>query len=177
MQEILDALLLNENIISLKEMIKQDPIFQTIAEQLPIILNELSSLMNFNMPVLDLNPAVVYEANTWIRDLQIVRDKICQYEVTLRIYEYRIDHYLNLAHNICMVQPQLEGLRSNEQRNAYIEQVFQDLWDKKNYMKVSMKKLDIISNNCQQAYYSFIAQQKNLQFLATVHKSYGTPIS
>lgn len=177
MQQILDSLLLNEDIVNLKEIIFQDPLFPQIREQVPILVNELSSMMGSHMPVLDLNPAAVNEANHWITILQANRDKICQYEINLRTFDYQVDRYWSIAYNICMVQPQIEGLRSNEHKRAYIEQVFKDLLEMKNYLAISLKKLQIISDNIQQAYYSFSAQQKNVQLLATVHRSYGQPIS
>lgn len=175
MQIILDALLLNEDIVSLKEMISNDPLFKTMYEQVPLVMKEIHPYLDLNMPTLDLDVTSVQEANRWISQLQAGRDKICQYEIILRTYEYNVGRYWTLAQSICMVQPQLEGLRSNEQRKAYIDQVFKDLVEAKNYIEINLKKLNIISDNIQQAYYSFNAQQKNVQLLATVHRSYGVP--
>jgi hypothetical protein len=175
MQQVLDSLLLNEDVINLKGILGQDPLFTQINQQVPLLINELNAMMTMAMPVLDLNQAAVADANRWIATLQGHRDKICQYEITLRTFEYHVDRYWSIAYNMCMVQPQIEGLRSNEHKKAYIEQVFKDLIEMKNYVSISLKKLQIISDNIQQAYYSFSAQQKNVQLLATVHRSYGTP--
>ena len=175
MQQVMDSLLLNEDVINLKEILRTDPMFLQINQQVPILISELNSMLSINMPVLDLNPAAVTLANQWITSLQANRDKICQYEITLRTYEYHIDRYWSLAYNICMVQPQIECLKSNDHKKAYIEQIFKEILEMKNYLSISLKKLQIISDNIQQAFYSLNAQQKNLQFLATVHKSYGTP--
>jgi hypothetical protein len=166
-QEALNLLAANEDIVSLKTIYAEDPTIKQIIEQLPNVVQGTNNLLaGMSLPTLDLNEVAVKEANAWLAELQRKRDDCARYDSILKTYEYHVKRYWSLAYNICMTQPVIESMRSNEQRLAHIERLFKDISDLRDQIVLATKKLVIVHENLQQASYNFSAQQKNIQFLA-----------
>jgi hypothetical protein len=166
-QEALNLLAANEDIVSLKTIYNEDPTIKQIKEQLPVIEQGVVNLLaGLSLPTLDLNEFSIKEGNAWLGQIQQKRDDCARYDSILKTYEYHIKRHWTLAYSICMTQPVIESMRSNEQRVAHIDRLFPEIVDLRERATLAAKKLQIVHDNLQQASYNFSAQQKNIQFLA-----------
>jgi hypothetical protein len=164
-KEALEMLATVPDIIQLKETIKQDPNIAFIDEQNTQILNQLEALHKLQPPVLDLNPNSVQEANKFLTQLQGHRDRITNFNMCIDDYETRIQGYWSLAYNLCMIQSAIESLRSNDQREAYIYQLFPELVTIRRKIGLTKRKLSILSDNVTNAFFTLQQQQKNLMLV------------
>jgi hypothetical protein len=177
-QQVLDSLLLNEDIQKLKAAFQIDPYVIACREWMLWANNELAKMINIGVPCLDATPLAIREANLWLQGLQNNRDTLTNVNMKLDDFELTIDAYYNRAHSITMIQPQIEtGLKSNDQRNAYFEQVFDELVYFKSYIDVIRKKSDMVNDSFQSAFFNVQQQQKNLQLVSRVINAYGTPVN
>lgn len=164
-KEALEMLATIPDIVQLKETIKHDPNINFIEEQNNHILGQLASFLNVQPPVLDLNPTSVQEANKYLTTLQGYRDRITNFNMCMDDYETKIQSYWSLAYNLCMIQTAIESLRSNDQREAYIYQLFPELVAIRRKIALTKKKLTVLSDNVTNAFFTIQQQQKNLMLV------------
>jgi hypothetical protein len=169
----LEALANHEDIRAIRELILQDQNIPFVLDQLKNISTGLVAFMETQTPVLDLSQYSITEANKWIAQIQARRDQVTSFTLYLESYDEILEGLWIRATNMTMIQPVIEGLRSNEQRLAYINQLYEPLAEVRRASKVVRKKLDIISENIQNSFNSLQQQQRNLQLVAQVTKAYG----
>ena len=117
----------------------------------------------------------IKQANVWLKDLQSKKDRFIFFQIRLDEYDNIVsDHWIR-ASNICMIHPLIEGLRSNDQRNAYIEQLFEGLFFLKRSMDLVKRKIKILQENLDNRFTNLQQQQRNLQIVAQVSRIYGNP--
>lgn len=164
-RETLEMLAAIPDISNLKDMIKQDPQIPFVEQQNLEILNQISTFHSLQTPVLDLNTTSISEANKFLATLQSIRNNLTFFSFRLEEYESTINRYWSLAYNLCMIQNSIESLRSNDQRMAYIEQLFPELIDLKRKISVTKRKLTYLSDNVTNSFFTLQQQQKNLQLV------------
>lgn len=175
-QSNLEALANQEEIKYLREVIASDPNMEFIRNQIYTISKEITTMMGgVNLPALDLSETSVKEANNWLRGLQATKDRLVFFQIRIDEYEEILQDHYGKAYNICMIQPAIEGLRSNDQRNAYIEQLFEGICKLRRSLSVSKKKIQILQDNLDTGFKNMQQQQRNLQLVAQVSRFYGNP--
>ena len=162
----LEALANQEDIKAIRELILQDVNIPFIVDQMKNISSGLMGLMNNDTPTLDLSQHSVTEANRWISQLQARRDNITNYVLILESYDETLENLWIKATNMTLIQPSIEGLRSNDQRLAYINQLYEPLSEARRSLSVLRKKVDIVSENIQNSFNAMQQQQRNLQLVA-----------
>lgn len=181
-QASLEALVNTPEILSIRQIINEDPNIIFIQDQLKNISAEVGkniiSLYEAGpqgLPALDLSESSVKEANLWLRNLQSQKDRIVFYQIRLEEYGGIIANHWSKSSNLCMINPMIEGLRSNDQRQAYIEQVFENLVDVMQSLKLLKKKIQILEDNLETGFRNLQQQQRNLQLVAQASRYYGNP--
>jgi len=176
-QATLNELSLIPDIISLREIIVNDPEITQIPGELSKISHDLVIMQsNVAVPVLDLNPESVKQANQWLAYTQGYKDRITYHRNLLDGYDHKIGIYWNLGQNILMIQPSIEALRSNDQRIVYVEHIFEDVNGIKfnrlrRDIKFVMRKMETIEKNLQDGFWNLQQQQRNLQLIAQMNKA------
>lgn len=176
-QATLNELSLIPDIISLREIIVNDPEITQIPGELSKIGHDLVIMQsNVAVPVLDLNPESIKQANQWLAYTQGYKDRITYHRNLLDGYDHKIAIYWNLGHNILMIQPSIEALRSNDQRMVYVEHIFEDVNGIKfnrlrRDIKFIMRKMETIEKNLQDGFWNLQQQQRNLQLIAQMNKA------
>lgn len=175
-QSQLEALAMQEDIKALREIIAEDPNLEFIRNQTYAISNEITKMLEgVAMPALDLSETSIKQANEWLRGLQTSKDKLVFFHIRLDEYEAIIQDHWSKAFNITMIQPAIEGLRSNDQRNAYIEQLFEGLCKLRRSLSSTKKKIQILEDNLETGFHNLQQQQRNLQLVAQASRFYGNP--
>lgn len=179
-QSNLEALINQADIQTLREIIQQDPNIAFIQDQLRMISEDIGKTLNDlydpnipGVPVLDLSDPSVKQANQWLRDLQVQQDRMIFYNVRLDEYDSIIQDHWTRATNLCMIHPVIEGLRSNDQRMAYIETAFESLSTLLRNLKLVRRKIQILQDRSEGCFKNLQQQQRNLQILAQVSRIYG----
>lgn len=172
----LEALANHEDLRVLRELINQDANIPFIVEQLKNISGAIVGLMETHVPVLDLSQLAIQEANRWISEIQAKRDQVTNFVLILESYDEILEGLWIKATNMTLIQPVIEGLRSNDQRFAYINQLYEPLADARRSSATVRKKLDIVSDNIQNSFSAIQQQQRNLQLVAQVTKAYGISV-
>lgn len=173
-QATLQNLLEQEDIKRLREIILADPMLAQAHIQSSVILSELSQLTNLQTPALDLSTESIKQANQWLQLLQAHRDKITYYLSVLDTFEFHLNAHWSMAFNICSIQPSIEACRNQDQREAYIYQLFEELQKARKALGFAKKKLTILSDNIQNSFYNVQQQQRNLQLVTQIARQYGS---
>lgn len=169
----LEALANHEDLRALRDLINLDANIPFIVEQLKNVSSIVMQMMNTNTPVLDLSLHSIQEANKSIQQIQNTRDQVTNSFLIIESYHEILEGLWIKATNMTLIQPVIEGLKSNDQRFAYINQLYEPLAEARRSLAVVRKKLDIVSDNIQNCFNSIQQQQRNLQLVAQVTKAYG----
>jgi len=162
-QATLNELSLIPDIISLREIIVNDPEITQIPGELSKISHDLVIMQsNVAVPVLDLNPESIKQANQWLAYTQGYKDRITYHRNLLDGYDHKIGIYWNL--------------RSNDQRMVYVEHIFEDVNGIKfnrlrRDIKFVVRKMETIEKNLQDGFWNLQQQQRNLQLIAQMNKA------
>lgn len=168
--QVLQALACLPEVLQLKKLIQEDPSIKQFLLDCQAIDSIYASMLEDTreLPLLNENPQSILAGNAYLQKIQAHRDKLLTLNNSLDGYKALFDRYWSLAYNLLMIQPTIEALKSNDQRNAYIEQVWEDLISMRRRRGVLERKLQAYSDTLSNAFFNLQQQQRNLNLVQSV---------
>ena len=166
-KDTLDSLVLVPDIANLRQQFAEDAYVKAIQAENNKVVNALSVILTLDPPVLDCSVASVQQINAWLSTLQKHRDHIVYYLSLLDDWEFHVQQYWSTAYSVSMIQSQIEALRSGDHKEAYINQLFENILKLKRTLALTRKKIGLINDNLTNHFFSIQQQQKNLMLVTS----------